>query len=109
MGPPACDAPNLVRVADSRWRIELAFELAKQEVGLDKHEVRQRPGLGPLILALWALALLRVVRAASLASPPPPKRLRDRAAWRRFDKPAAWPSRKSDGCGGICCGLWSRT
>ena len=30
-GPQACDVPTLVRVAGSRWRIESAFEMAKQD------------------------------------------------------------------------------
>ena len=33
-----------VRVAGSRGRIESAFELAKQEVGLDEYEVRNARG-----------------------------------------------------------------
>ena len=69
-GPPACDVPTLVRIAGSRGRIESAFELARQEVGLDEYEVRNARGWDRhMILALWALALLSVVRAASL--PPP--------------------------------------
>ncbi len=43
-GPQACDLPALVRVAGSRGRIESAFELAKQEVGLDEYEVRNARG-----------------------------------------------------------------
>ena len=43
-GPPACDVPTLVRVAGSRWRIESAFEMAKQEVGLDEYEARNARG-----------------------------------------------------------------
>ena len=74
-GPPACDLPALVRVAGSRWRIESAFELAKQEVGLDEYEVRNARGWDRhMILALWALALLSVVRAVSLPPPTPPKK-----------------------------------
>ena len=74
-GPPACDVPALVRIAGSRWRIESAFELAKQEVGLDEYEVRNARGWDRhMILALWALALLSVVRAASLPRPDPQKK-----------------------------------
>ena len=74
-GPQACDLPTLVRVAGSRWRIESAFELAKQEVGLDEYEVRNARGWDRhMILALWALALLSVVRAASLPPPAPQKK-----------------------------------
>ena len=75
MGPPACDVPTLVRIAGSRWRIESAFGMAKQEVGLDEYEVRNARGWDRhMILALWALALLSVVRAASLPPPNPPKK-----------------------------------
>jgi len=74
-GPQACDLSTLVRVAGSRWRIESAFELAKQEVGLDEYEVRNARGWDRhMILALWALALLSVVRAASLPRPDPQKK-----------------------------------
>ena len=74
-GPPACDVPALVRIAGSRWRIESAFELARQEVGLDEYEVRNARGWDRhMILALWALALLSVVRAASLSRPDPQKK-----------------------------------
>ncbi len=66
---------TLVRVAGSRWRIESAFEMAKQEVGLDEYEVRNARGWDRhMILALWALALLSVVRAACLPPPAPPKK-----------------------------------
>ncbi len=74
-GPPICDVPTLVRIAGSRWHIESAFELAKQEVGLDEYEVRNAWGWDRhMILALWALALLSVVRAASLPLPDPQKK-----------------------------------
>ncbi len=43
-GPPTCDVPTLVRIAGRRWRIESAFEMAKQEVGLDEYEVRNAWG-----------------------------------------------------------------
>jgi SRSO17 transposase len=31
---------QVVRVAGSRWQVEEAFGLAKQQVGLDEYEVR---------------------------------------------------------------------
>lgn len=55
----ACDVPTLVRVADSRWRIESAFEMAKQEVSLDDYEVCNARGWDCHMI----LALLCVVRA----------------------------------------------
>jgi hypothetical protein len=52
-----------VRVAGSRWTIEVAFEAAKGEVGLDQYEVRSYHGWYRLItLALLAQALLTVIR-----------------------------------------------
>ena len=85
--PPACDLPTLVWIAGSRWRIESAFELAKQEVVLDEYEVRNARGWDRhMILSLWALALLSVVRAASLPPPDPQKSARDRAAWPGADR-----------------------
>ncbi len=50
--------PTLIRVAGSRWRIESAFEMAKQEMGLDVYEVcNARSWDRHMILALWVLAL----------------------------------------------------
>ncbi len=69
-GPPACDVPTLVRIAGSRWRIESAFEMAKQEVGLDEYEVRNARGWDRHMI----LALLSVVRSASLPPPAPPQK-----------------------------------
>ena len=54
--------------------IERAFEDAKQEVGLDEYEVHSAPGWYPhMTLALWALALLAVVRAVQFRRPHPKK------------------------------------
>jgi SRSO17 transposase len=63
---------GLVRVAGCRWSIEVAFEQAKQEVGLDDYEVRSWDGWHRHItLALFAHAFLEVLRAD--AAPPPQK------------------------------------
>ena len=73
--PQGCDLETLVAVAGSRWCIEHAFEAAKQETGLDDYEVRSAHGwYRHVTLALWALALLAVVRAADLARPDPQKK-----------------------------------
>ena len=57
-----------VRVAGTRWTIESGFEAAKGEVGLDHYEVRSWTGwYRHLTLAMWALALLTVMRAGTLA------------------------------------------
>ena len=65
-----------VHTAGTRWAIEMGFEAAKQEVGLDEYEVRSWPGwYRHITLAMWAYALLSVVRAhhlqaSSLSTPP---------------------------------------
>ena len=73
--PQGCDLDTLVAVAGRRWCIESAFEAAKQETGLDDYEVRSAHGwYRHATLALWALALLAVVRAAELDRPHPQKK-----------------------------------
>ena len=68
--PQDCDPETLVAVADRRGSIEHAFKAARQEVGLDDYEVRSAVGwYRHVTLALWALALLAVVRAADLTRP----------------------------------------
>ena len=60
---------EVVRVAGMRWTIEICFEAAKGEVGLDHYEVRSWTGwYRHITLALWALALLAVVRAGAIAA-----------------------------------------
>ena len=68
--PYVCFAPagttlaDLVRVAGTRWTVEVCFEAAKQEVGLDEYEVRSWTGWHRHItLACLAHAFLTVVRA----------------------------------------------
>ncbi len=66
------DAPleRLVQVAGRRWTIEVAFEAAKGEVGLDHYEVRSWTGwYRHMTLALFAQAVLTVVRTRLAASP----------------------------------------
>jgi SRSO17 transposase len=58
----------VVRVAGTRWVIEQLFEAAKGEVGLEHYEVRSWTGwYRHMTLALWALALLTVLRAGAIA------------------------------------------
>jgi SRSO17 transposase len=58
---------SMVRVAGSRWAIEVTLEAAKGEVGLDHYEVRSWTGwYRHITLVMWAHALLTVLRAASL-------------------------------------------
>jgi SRSO17 transposase len=55
---------TVVRVAGRRWTIELAFEEAKGEVGLDEYEVRSWTGwYRHITLALLAHAFLAALRA----------------------------------------------
>ena len=70
--PRATTAKELARVAGSRWSIEIAFEQAKQEVGLAHYEVRSWVGWHRHVtLAILAHAFLEVVRSAADPGPPP--------------------------------------
>jgi SRSO17 transposase len=56
---------TVVRVAGSRWTVARCFEEAKGEGGLDHSEVRSWTGwYRHITLAMWAYALLTVLRAA---------------------------------------------
>ena len=63
---PARTTPaDLVRVAGTRWTIEIGFEAAKSEVGLDDYEVRSWTGWHRHVtLAVLAHAYLAVLRKA---------------------------------------------
>lgn len=62
--PAATTRAELVRVAGTRWTVEICFEGAKQEVGLDQYEVRRWTGwYRHITLACLAHAFLTVVRA----------------------------------------------
>lgn len=68
--PTHTPVSTLVSVAGSRWSIEVGFEAAKGEVGLDEYEVRSWHGwYRHITLSLLAHAFLAVLRAAGL--PPP--------------------------------------
>jgi SRSO17 transposase len=65
-GPAATPLGELVRVAGSRWAVEVGFEQAKGEVGLDQYEVRRWEAWHRHItLALLAHAYLEVTRLAA--------------------------------------------
>lgn len=77
--PQETPLAEVVRVAGTRWTIEQLFEAAKGDVGLDHYEVRSWTGwFRHITLAMWALALLTVLRAGASAveafkkSLPPP-------------------------------------
>ena len=66
--PQATTLEAAVRVAGSRWTIASGFEAAKGEVGLDHYEVRSWTGwYRHITLVMWALALLTVMRAGTIA------------------------------------------
>jgi SRSO17 transposase len=66
--PQATTLEDVVRVAGSRWTVESGFEAAKGEVGLDQYEVRTWRGwYRHITLVMWALALLTVMRAGTIA------------------------------------------
>jgi SRSO17 transposase len=66
--PQATTLEAVVPVAGSRWTVESGFEEAKGEVGLDHYEVRSWTGWSRHItLAMWALALLTMRRAGTIA------------------------------------------
>jgi SRSO17 transposase len=66
--PEGTPLEEVVRVAGRRWTIESCFEAAKSEVGLDQYEVRSWTGwYRHITLAMWALALLSVLRAGAIA------------------------------------------
>jgi SRSO17 transposase len=70
-GPEATALSELVRVAGRRGTIEVAFEQAKGEVGLDEYEVRRYDAwLRHLTLVLRAHAALEVSRTR-LSQPVP--------------------------------------
>jgi SRSO17 transposase len=65
-GPAGTPLTQLVTIAGTRWSIEVGFQTAKGEVGLDHYEVRRWPGWHRHItLALLAHAFLAVVRAGA--------------------------------------------
>ena len=69
--PAGTDLATLVQVAGRRWTIEVAFEHAKGEVGLDQYEVRSWTGwYRHITLALFAQAVLTVVRQHLAAQGP---------------------------------------
>jgi SRSO17 transposase len=78
--PQPTTLEEVVRVAGSRWTIASSFEAATGEVGLDHYEVRSWTAwYRHMTRAMWALALLMVMRAGTMAvamlkkSLPPPQ------------------------------------
>ena len=62
-----------------RWTVEESIQCAKGEVGLDQYEVRSWTGwYRHMSLAMWAQAVLSVIRAETGAEVAPKKGLRNR-------------------------------
>jgi SRSO17 transposase len=67
---------EVVRVTGRRWTIGGSVEAAKREVGLDDYEVRSWTGwYRHITLAMWAYALLTVLRSGAIAVEAVNKRL----------------------------------
>lgn len=66
--PAETTLPALAQAAGSRWQVEIGFEEAKGQVGLDEYEVRSWHGwYRHITLALVAHAMLVAMRAAGQA------------------------------------------
>ena len=64
--PKRTTAKDLAIAAGRRWAIEVCFETAKQETGLDEYEVRSWDGWHRhMTLSMLALAFLTVVRSTA--------------------------------------------
>ena len=65
--PQETTLADVVLVAGTRWTIASGFEAGKGEVGLDDYEVRSWASwYRHITLAMWAYALLTVVRAGAI-------------------------------------------
>ena len=83
--PHATTLATVVQVAGSRWTIERSFEEAKGEVGLDHYEVRSWTGwYRHITLAMWAYALLTVLRAVQGPTREAPKKMSRDSTRRRL-------------------------
>jgi SRSO17 transposase len=79
--PQTTSLAEAVRAAGMRWTVESSFEAAKGEVGLDHYEVRSWTGwYRHITLAMWAYALLTVVRARHLQEVVLPQKMLVQAA-----------------------------
>jgi len=93
--PGGTPVEKLVGVAGCRWSIEVGFEAAKGEVGLDEYEVRSWQGwYRHITLSLLAHAFLCVLRSAGLT--PADKK----GAMDRSDSPSLRSFKRKRG---LCC------
>lgn len=66
--PKRISATDLALAAGQRWAIEICFETAKQETGLDEYEVRSWDGwYRHITLSMLALAFLTVIRLTAMS------------------------------------------
>jgi SRSO17 transposase len=73
--PPETTFDELVEVAGKRWTIEECFETAKGDCGLDEYEVRSWTGWHRHVtLAMWAFAVVSVVRSQAISARVRPSR-----------------------------------
>ena len=64
--PEDTHASKLVKVAGTRWTVEMCFEESKSEVGMDQYEFRSHDGwYKHITLSCIALALLTVMSGQS--------------------------------------------
>ena len=78
--PAGTTLATLVKGAGTRWTVESDFETTKGEVGLDHYEVRSWGGwYRHITLAMWAQAVLTMIRAAAREAELPKKGLWVRA------------------------------
>ncbi len=74
--PAGTTLETLVAVAGTRWTVESDFETTKGEVGLDHYEVRSWVGwYRHITLAMWAQAVLTMIRAAAVEAELPKRGL----------------------------------
>ena len=74
--PETTPRATVVQVVGRRWTIDRCCEEAKGEGGLEQDEVRPWTGwYRHRTLAMWAYALLTVLRAAPLPTAPPLKKI----------------------------------
>jgi SRSO17 transposase len=100
-GPSGTPLAELVRVAGMRWSIEVAFESAKQEAGLDEYEVRRWTGwYRHVTLSMLAHAFLVVIRRHAWDE----ARAKKGAVTRRLFR---LQRRRSGDCSAVSCGAGS--
>ena len=69
-GPPTTTIDQLITVAGARWAIEVCFQQAKTDTGLDHYQVRRyQPWYRHITLAMLAHAYLAVTAAAAPKAP----------------------------------------